>query len=399
MNLFQRCFNGTIPLSCGTPLSLITFLFASLQCATFAELVDYEVMAQSYGPSFANGRKAHVKGNYEEAVVEYTKAINTHPDSMPLYMYRAGCLICLKRNKEALLDVEKYNRLLQKSSDKNDKSMLAAMTLTKARAYDGLGNVDEALKYYKQSMEFVDFPITHKQLGELYKRIGRTEKALDEMVKYRQFLPSTATVKHRDEVDQSIRQLELALTKKKKTTTEPVRKSEPQAAEVLAQDHITLAHKYRDEGNLELARHEFSEAIKLLPKGSQRQHNYFARGLLSIDLKDYASAIADANAIASETDHNGTLRNAAWLRGKAYVGMKRPDDAIRAYAEAEDRLDRWNIQFEYGKLLFEQKKYTEALPRLRKAYDALADSKADNAIKDRAEIARMIQQINSIGEP
>lgn len=195
-------------------LALLVFNSAFFQCSVKADLVDYEVMSKSFGDGFAKGRKAQIKGDYEGAVAEYSKAIDANPEAMQLYMYRAGCLINLNKNKQALDDVEKYNKLLQRTNDKNDKSMLAAMTLTKARALDGLGRIEDALKYYKQSIELKDFSIAHRQLGKLYEKNGQLELALTELVKYRESLPPNSTPEYRKEIDENIRRLQLEMVEK-----------------------------------------------------------------------------------------------------------------------------------------------------------------------------------------
>lgn len=70
--------------------TLASVLFVMAISSSKADLVDYDVIEQTHGKSFSRAYAFVQQGNYEQAVVEYTKALDSNPKLMDAYMQRAS---------------------------------------------------------------------------------------------------------------------------------------------------------------------------------------------------------------------------------------------------------------------------------------------------------------------
>jgi tetratricopeptide (TPR) repeat protein len=156
-------------------------ILMSFNClAASAEPVDFEVVEKNYGKDYVKGTIAAEHGKNEEAVQWFSKSIVERPEEKSSYMQRADAYIKLKKYREALADVDKYAALLDRSSQREDKSYLWGIDMTRGEALEGLGRNDEAVKYYKHSLENRDSVEGHMALGEIYKKHGQKAQALQE---------------------------------------------------------------------------------------------------------------------------------------------------------------------------------------------------------------------------
>ena len=160
-------------------LLLFVFISADLPCR--AQLVDYDVIEKRSGHEYAEGFACERRGQNDEALKWFTKAIESRPEQMNSYMDRANVLMKLKKYREALADVEKYSQLLDQTAYREDKGFLASVARMKAKAQEGMGQKEQALKNYKESISLDDTVYAHAELGALYKRQGKKDLAIQEL--------------------------------------------------------------------------------------------------------------------------------------------------------------------------------------------------------------------------
>lgn len=205
---------------------IFTFSYACL--SVNAEPVDFDVIEKHSGADFAKGYEFQQRGKYEEALQAYSRAIATHPENMETYMHRINVFIELKRFREAQADINRYKSLMQLTSDKDDKMMLAVVALQEAQVFDGLGNSKEALNKYKLALELDDTVDGHTELGKFYKRHGEKELAIKEFQKVKNVMDSNEWGynwgKAKTDVDNMLKELQSSPTTK---TIAPGGKSVP----------------------------------------------------------------------------------------------------------------------------------------------------------------------------
>ena len=177
--------------------------------AAFSQFVDLDVMRKNYGESYVRGYTAAQHEEYADAVKEFTQAIEEKPGVKTYYMSRAKSLLALQRNKEALEDVNKYAEILKQTDDKNDKTYLANISLMRGRAYEGLGKQKEAVQFYKDAIQLNGSLEGHKSLGELYRKQGKLELALDELIRSRSNANGLVVHKDSSQTKEDLRLAEL----------------------------------------------------------------------------------------------------------------------------------------------------------------------------------------------
>lgn len=134
-------------------------------------------------------------------------------------------------------------------------------------------------------------------------------------------------------------------------------------------ERLELARRYRQDNKYREAKQQYELCIKEDPIDPTL---YIQKGYMELELKDYASAAADAERVFGVTSFNGHLRQAELLLAKAKVGMKQIDEAIKHYRNACNRLpEDPETNFELGKLLVQNKQYDEALEHLKDAQKSL----------------------------
>jgi tetratricopeptide (TPR) repeat protein len=160
--------------------SLISIFAPASYIGTSAQPVDFDVIEKNSGSDFLQGYKLRRQGKLEDALTAFSKSISNHPENTETYLERADLLIQLKKYRDALSDLNKYASMLQQTSDKDDKSRQAIIARYKALAFDGLGNPNEALRNFKESLDLDDTIYTRVELGNYYKRHGDRTEALSQ---------------------------------------------------------------------------------------------------------------------------------------------------------------------------------------------------------------------------
>ncbi len=203
---------------------LIFMLFAFAQAtAVRAELVDYDVMEKNFGPDYVNAYKLEKSGKTDEALAAYDKAISQNPNEMEFYISRAGLLIALKKNGEALKDVDKYTQLVKDSTIKKKTGLLASAALMKAKALEGMGKADDAMENYKFAAENGSrSKLPRLKMADYYLSKGKKDLALKELYAAKTPDGFYDNSKEQQEVLAKIKQLEGA---KKNKANSPSKKS------------------------------------------------------------------------------------------------------------------------------------------------------------------------------
>lgn len=183
-----------------------------------AELVDYDIMEQNFGPDYVSGYKLEKTGQKDEALAAYNKAIAQNPNEMQFYMSRAGLLISLNRNADALKDVDKYTQLVKDSTLKKKTGLLASAALMKAKALEAMGKTSEAMENYKVAAETGSrSKLPHLKLADYYLARGKKDLALKELYAAKTPDGFFDNSKEQQEILAKIKQLESG--KKSKTNT------------------------------------------------------------------------------------------------------------------------------------------------------------------------------------
>ena len=157
--------------------------------------------------------------------------------------------------------------------------------------------------------------------------------------------------------------------------------------------HYARAVKYLQEKKYNLAKNEYSAIIKDEPNNAR---HYISRGSMELTLKEFAAAAADAERAANLTKFNGYLYSASLLHARASAGMNKPEEAIKWYREANERMpDRSQILLELGKLLYQtkqndEKRNEEAIACLSRARTLLQEGKVT---QEKTKLAKEAEQI------
>lgn len=107
--------------------------------------------------------------DYDQAVQEYTRFIERHPNRPGLYFNRAVAYLNLMETERARADMERALSL--------DKNNYLAWVL-RGEIYDLYGENEEALTSYNRSLELKpDFALAFADRGSLYQKMGDLEKA------------------------------------------------------------------------------------------------------------------------------------------------------------------------------------------------------------------------------
>ena len=135
-----------------------------------------------------------------------------------------------------------------------------------------------------------------------------------------------------------------------------------------ARDELKKAKDALAKQKSDEAKHHLAKALEIYPKYSDA---LTLRGVLKLDAKDHAGAVADLNE-AIQYDGNNAM--AYLVLGAAFNMQSRFDDAIRALERGEALSpNSWQAYFEMGKALVGKTQYEAALRQLSRA-QALAPS-------------------------
>ena len=135
-----------------------------------------------------------------------------------------------------------------------------------------------------------------------------------------------------------------------------------------ARDELKKAKDALAKQKSDEAKHHLAKALEIYPKYADA---LTLRGVLKLDAKDHAGAVADLNE-AIQYDGNNAM--AYLVLGAAFNMQSRFDDAIRALERGEALSpNSWQAYFEMGKALVGKTQYEAALRQLSRA-QALAPS-------------------------
>ena len=127
--------------------------------------VSQQGMAEAAQEAKSRGNRAFHDGNFEEAALHYSTAIDVDPGNAVLYNNRAAAYLQTRRFTEALADATKSNSLAPSA-----KAMGRI-----AQAHRGLGNTDKALEAYRAAQAMAPGVAEYKSAADdLERRPGST---------------------------------------------------------------------------------------------------------------------------------------------------------------------------------------------------------------------------------
>ncbi len=347
-------------------------------CKFIFFLVLFASVANAYGQRpkkfIKVGEEFMEYGKYEDAVIQFSNAIDVDPDNEDAHLYRAQSYEKLQDYSNALKDYEKltifdekedeyfYNTarmyyLLQdyeKSLQFVDKALdntriypqarqLKVNVLIELEKYnDALEVAKNALRYRENDINFYNYGVVNELVGlydeaeDAYKKAIRKNKSL---VK--------AYVKLAD------------LQRKRKKLTEAF---ETVNSAINIKDSYTDAYRvrsaiYADQLKYSEAINDISTILLIEPDNSEM---YYLRGLYYQDYAQHMNAISDFNKVISMDDQNA---EAYFRRAYSYEQIMRFDDAIKDYKRLaefaeEDKLAE-ELMLEAEKRLFELNRETD----------------------------------------
>lgn len=158
--------------------------------------------------------------------------------------------------------------------------------------------------------------------------------------------------------------------------------------------HYYQAEKYREEKKFDKAKAEYSILIESTPGNIGYR---ISRGQIELQLKDYNAAIADAEKIMALSDAPYMRFLASEIRAKAYAGLDRSSEAIEEYKLAlKINPTEPDAQLHLGKLLFQAKRYDEAIAPLQIARSQFQQMRRIKAPGSANEANLLIEKIEKM---
>ncbi len=227
---------------------------------------------------FRRGFRASSEGHTQEAVKEYSKAIELDPSFASAYHNRGILYNNLGEQQKALDD---YNKAIEL-----DPSYAFAYN-GRGNVYRGFGERQKALDDYNKAIELdPSFAYAYNGRGNVYSDLGEQQKALEDYNKAIELDPSYATA------------------------------------------YNGRGNVYRDLGERQKAFEDYNKAIELNPSFANA---YNGRGITYHDLGEQQKALEDYNkAIELDLNYKFAYRN----RGLLYSKLGNLEAAVKDYTQA-----------------------------------------------------------------
>jgi len=287
-------------------------------------LGDYEGAIATISEGIASGdsnlavlydRRGKIYENlekHENAIYDYTEAINIDPDSINRYQKRIEIYKTLKEYDKAILDYNEIIRLDPKSAYRYGN---------RAKIYEILQKYEEAIADYTEVINLEpDNATAYNNRGNCYNKLKKHEKAIADYTEAIRIKPDyAAAYNNRGYCYNNLQEYEKAIA----DYTEVIR---------IKPDNATA---YKNRGccydNLkeyEKAIADYTEVIRIEPDNATAYNN---RGYYYDTLKEYEKAIADyTEAIRIKPDYANPYNN----RGKTFENIKKYEKALNDYTEA-----------------------------------------------------------------
>ena len=265
--------------------------------------------AQDY---FRRGFRASSEGHTQEAVKEYSKAIELDPSFASAYHNRGILYNNLGEQQKALDD---YNKAIEL-----DPSYAFAYN-GRGNVYRGFGERQKALDDYNKAIELdPSFAYAYNGRGNVYSDLGEQQKALDDYNKAIELDPSYAFAYNgRGNVYRGFGERQKALDDYNKAI-----ELDPS----FAYAYNGRGNVYSDLGEQQKALEDYNKAIELDPSFANA---YNGRGIIYYDLGEQQKALEDYNkAIELDLNYKFAYRN----RGLLYSKLGNLEAAVKDYTQA-----------------------------------------------------------------
>ena len=302
------------------------------------------------------------KGEYDRAILEFNKAIETDPGFTKPYYNRGNAYADKDEIERAILDYTKAIEI--------DPRYVSAYC-NRGFSYSKKGDYERAILEYNKAIEIDPrFAMAYYSRGTVYSNKGEHDWAILDFTKAIEINPKYADAYNnrgvayydKDQYDRAILDFEKVIEINPKS--------------IDAYNNRGIA--YADKGELDLAILDFTKAIEINPKHADAYNN---RGLTYVDNDEYDRAILD---FTKAIEINPKYADAYNNRGNSYYGKKEYDRAILDYEKAIEidpnyavaYLNRGEVHAELGKSEKTKKDLLKALeldPELKESVKKISE--------------------------
>lgn len=292
------------------------------------------------------GMTYHLLHRYEEALIEFNRAIELNPSSSPVYTNRGGAYFKLNRYQEALSDI---NHALEIDSAN------AVAYSHRGLVYSALQQFEDALVDHNHALELNPFSAyIYNKRGSTYKEIGRYEEALIDFNHAIELDPiNTESYESRGDTYFTLERYEKALADYNRALElDPANvnvyilrsllyvylqqydKALPDCLNAIKFEP-TLSSSYYILAQINASHHRYEEALPNYNHAIDLKHYnmdvYYYRAFAYFKLGDYDKALLDYTFYLDKNPDNG---DAYRERGRNYVQMKYYDEALADFTRA-----------------------------------------------------------------
>ena len=299
------------------------------------------------------GIEAEQRGEKQQAIGHYTKAIGLQPKDSNTYMLRGRAYYDIGTHDLAIQDWNKSIEL--------DPGNVPAY-LCRGLAHYGKGELDLAIQDYTKSLDFnPDNAFVYHLRGSAHDRKGELDLAIQDYTKSLDLNPDNAFVYHlRGSAHDRKGELDLAI----QDYTKSLDLNPDSAVAYLGRGLASF-----DKGELDLALQDFTKSLDLNPDSAVA---YLGRGLASFDKGELDLALQD---FTKSLDLNPDDAVTYWSRGLAYYDKGEFDLAIQDYTKSLDLNPDYVVTYlSRGRAYYDKGEFDLAIQDYTKSLDLNPDS-------------------------
>ena len=263
---------------------------------------------------FRRGRAYYATGSYDLAIQDFTKSLDLNPDNAVMYLSRGGAH---QRKGELDLAIQDYTKSLDLNPDN------AVVYHLRGSAYYSKGEFDLAIQDFDKAVALdPDDAFTYHLRGSSYYSKGELDLAIQDYTKSLELNPDNAfTYNLRGAAYYSKGELDLAIQDFDKALA-----LDPDNAVT----YWSRGSAYYSKGEFDLAIQDFDKALALDPDNAVtyalRGAAHYRKGELDLAIQDFDKALA------LDPDDAATY----WSRGDVYYSKDEFDLAIQDYTKSLD---------------------------------------------------------------
>ena len=261
---------------------------------------DVKLKTEDAKEFISRGISSLKKGQLEDAVSEFSSAVNLDPGKALTYVARGSAYFRLGRFDKALSD---YNRAIEIDPD------LAVAYQNRGSVYYRQGQLDKAISDYNRAIKInPDFADAYVDRGNIYQSQGRFDDAISDFSKVLKLYPKSALIHYfmgkayymKKQFDNAISHFSNAID------------ANPKFA-VAYQDRGSA---YSIKGDYDKAISDYDKAIELDPKNAL---TYASRGNTYFMLNQFDNAISDYNKAIELDPEMGKINGAKKIECRIIV--------------------------------------------------------------------------------